>query len=167
MMDQSSKNSPATIASVQPSRDSVQQTPSRPLGIAYLVGRLESAIRRRIKTSLSPLGVTVSQYTALSVFNARGMLSNAQLAELTMVSPQAANELIKSMEAEGWILRQPDRTHKRIRQISLTDKGKELLAQCDQFIASMEHHMLDEIKDEERALLKHQLRSMIRMLTEL
>jgi DNA-binding MarR family transcriptional regulator len=140
---------------------------ARPMGVAYMIGRLERGLYRQIRTALSPLGVTVSQYTALSVFNARGHMSNAQLADRTMVSPQAANELIKSMECQGWIQREPDKTHKRIIQISLTESGKELLIQCDEIISVMEERMMEELSEEERALLKRQLRGMMRLLLEL
>ncbi len=143
-----------------------QQQPSRPMGVAYIIGRLERGLYRQIRTALSPLGVTVSQYTALSVFSARGNMSNAQLADRTMVSPQAANELIKSMEAEGWIKREPDKTHKRIIQISLTESGKELLIKCDEIISVVEGHMMEELSEDERSLLKSQLRGMLRLLLE-
>jgi DNA-binding MarR family transcriptional regulator len=143
-----------------------QHKGARPMGIAYIIGRLERGLYRQIRTAISPLGVTVSQYTALSVFNARGNMSNAQLADRTMVSPQAANELIKSMEYQGWIQREPDKTHKRIIQISLTETGKELLVQCDEVISVMEERMMEELSEEERALLKRQLRGMMRLLLE-
>ncbi len=143
-----------------------QQQPSRPMGVAYIIGRLERGLYRQIRTALSPLGVTVSQYTALSVFSARGNMSNAQLADRTMVSPQAANELIKSMEVKGWIKREPDKTHKRIIQISLTESGKELLGKCDEIISVMEGHMMEELSEDERSLLKSQLRGMLRLLLE-
>ena len=48
--------------------------------IAYSVGRLERAVRRRLAAVTRRFGLTVAQYTALSVLHARGPLSNAQLA---------------------------------------------------------------------------------------
>lgn len=143
-----------------------EESYSRPLGVAYLIGRLERALYRKIRTAISPLGVTVSQYTALSVFEARGKMSSAQLAERTFVSPQAANELIKSMESEGWIKREPDKTHKRIIQVSLTETGKALLLQCDEFFSVMEDRMLADVTEGERSILKGQLRGMLHRLLE-
>ncbi len=136
----------------------------QPTGVAYLIGRLERALYRKMRAAISPLGVTVGQYTALSVFDACGNMSAAQLAERTLVSPQAANELIKSMELEGWIKREPDRTHKRIIQISLTQTGKDLLRQCDEIIAVMENHMMGDLAEDECLLLKRQLRGMLNSL---
>jgi DNA-binding MarR family transcriptional regulator len=133
----------------------------RPLGIAYLTARLERAIRNRIRRELKPLGVTVPQYTALSVFCSSAGLSNAKLAERTLVSPQAANELIKGMEKFGWISRSPDPHHGRVIHINLTEKGDELLDRCNRLIASVEREMLEELNDSEISELHRQLRCLV------
>jgi DNA-binding MarR family transcriptional regulator len=48
---------------------------------------------------VAPAGLSVPQYTALSVFRAHGSLSNAQLAVRIMTTPQSANEMVKAMES--------------------------------------------------------------------
>lgn len=136
-------------------------------GVAYLIARLERSLARAIRTVITPLGITVSQYTALSVFNTSGQLSNAQLADRIMVSPQAANELIKAMEKKNWIERQPDPSHGRIIQIRLTEQGEKLLAECDAHIFELEKQMLDEFSLKERRNIKNQLRAMVKNLIEL
>ncbi|WP_428240468.1 MarR family winged helix-turn-helix transcriptional regulator [Gynuella sp.] len=140
---------------------------SRPSGISYLIGRLDRSLIRHIRTAVSPFGLTTTQYTALSVFAARGQLSNAQFAERTMVSPQAANELMKVMEKNGWIERQPDPSHGRIIQISLTDEGKRLMAQCDAAIAELEHKMLADFSEQEQQALYKQLKALARTLSDI
>lgn len=145
----------------------VSKAGNRPLGISYLVGRLDRALRRHITHAINPMGVTLGQYTALSVFNTRGQLSNAQLAERTMVSPQAANELTKVMEQKGWIERQPDPNHGRIIQISLTETGQALLAECDEAIAVLEAKMLEDLNEKERQVLQKQLLGLVRVLSEI
>jgi DNA-binding MarR family transcriptional regulator len=125
--------------------ESLRNQDNNPMGLAYMVGRLERALRRQLSQDLRPLGLTLGQYTALSVFHHSGRLSNAKLAERTMVSPQAANELIKSMEKNGWILRKPDPNHGRIINISLTNEGVLLLFHCDKVVAKLERKMLKEL----------------------
>lgn len=148
-----------------PGASPVSKASSRPLGIPYLIGRLDRSLRRHMTHAINPLGVTLGQYTALSVFNTRGQLSNAQLAERTMVSPQAANELTKVMERKGWIERQPDPNHGRIIQISLTGAGKALLAECDEAIAELEAMMLEDLDEAERQVLQKQLLGLVRVLS--
>ena len=77
--------------------------PDKPTGIAYLIGRIDHVLSRRLRDSLGLLGLTAAQYTALSVLDTQKQLSNAQLAERSMISPQSANEMVKAMEARGWI----------------------------------------------------------------
>lgn len=139
----------------------------RPLGVAYMVGRLDRALNRHFRQALAPLGVTIGQYTALSVFCSSGRLSNAKLAERTMVSPQAANELIKVMEKHGWIERRPDPDHGRIIQISLTKEGMRLLSRCNKVISVLERHMLHDLNEKQITSLRQQLRNAVGALREL
>jgi DNA-binding MarR family transcriptional regulator len=145
----------------------LQNRADRPSGVAYMVGRLDRALRRQLRQVLEPMGLTLGQYTALSVFCSSGRLSNAKLAERTMVSPQAANELIKGMEKSGWIVRKPDPTHGRIIQISLTREGKQLLNRCNKVIAKVERQMLKGLSNKEITKLHGHLRSAVGALREM
>jgi DNA-binding MarR family transcriptional regulator len=158
---------PTTTESDVAELEKLQIQENRPLGVAYMVGRLDRALRHQFRRELEPLGLTLGQYTALSVFCSSGRLSNAKLAERTMVSPQAANELIKGMEKSGWIVRKPDPNHGRIIQISLTKEGKQLLTHCNRVIAKMEKEMLKGLSKKEIATLHGQLRGAVGMLREL
>ncbi|MES9971847.1 MAG: MarR family transcriptional regulator [Candidatus Thiodiazotropha sp.] len=147
--------------------EQLQNQAEKPLGVAYMVGRLERALRRNIRQLLAPMGLTIGQYTALSVFCSSGRLSNAKLAERTMVSPQAANELIKGMEKNGWIVRKPDPNHGRIIQISLTKEGTQLLIRCNKLVAEMERKMLSGLNDREIEILHSNLHSAVGALKEM
>lgn len=136
-----------------------------PTGLAYLVGRLDHVLKQRLRDALAPCGLSVPQYTALSVFRAHGSLSNAQLAMRTMTSPQSANEMVKQMEGKGWIARTPDPTHGRIIQIGLTEAGETVLAECDVHVAETERQMFPDLDEEQRATLQAQLRGAVRALS--
>ena len=138
---------------------------SKPLGLAYLVGRLDHVLGKRLRDCCAPAGVTVPQYTALSVFRAQGALSNAQLATRTMVSPQSANEMVKQMEVKGWIERSPDPSHGRIIQIQLTQAGHAILGQCDGKVREVELRMFPDMTPAERTQLYVSLRSAVRALS--
>ncbi|MFC5479117.1 MarR family winged helix-turn-helix transcriptional regulator [Massilia suwonensis] len=137
----------------------------KPMGLAYLVGRLDHVLNQRLRDALAPAGLTVPQYTALSVFRAHGSLSNAQLATRTMISPQSANEMVKQMEAKEWIARTPDPAHGRIIQISLTAAGEAALAECDAKVAEVERAMFPELDEKGRVALLGQLRGAVRALS--
>ncbi|MFZ6845278.1 MarR family winged helix-turn-helix transcriptional regulator [Undibacterium sp. RuTC16W] len=137
----------------------------KPSGIAYLIGRLDHVLSRRLRDSLSLLGLTAAQYTALSVLDTQQQLSNAQLAERSMISPQSANEMVKAMEVRGLIARQPDTNHGRIIHLRLTVEGSVLLRQGDAAVAQLERAMLSELDSDQRGELHAQLRLLLRSLS--
>ena len=132
--------------------------------IAYAVGRLDRALRRRIAHSTAEAGLTVAQYTALSVLAARGTLSNAALAQRSLVSPQAMNEIIQLLARKGVVERRDDPAHGRIVQIALTAPGRALLARCDRAVRRLERELLAPFSPSERVQLGRMLRECIERL---
>ncbi len=70
--------------------------------LLYLVGRLDGVVHRAIRDAIRDHGLSVGQYTALSVLGHRSGLSNAQLARRSLVSPQSAHELLLALENGAW-----------------------------------------------------------------
>jgi DNA-binding MarR family transcriptional regulator len=125
---------------------------------AYAVGRLERALRRQISAAAAAASLTVAQYTVLSVLRARGQLSNAQLAQRALVSPQAMNEIIQELTRKAIVQRQVDPAHRRIVRLTLTPLGVRRFAACDAAVRRLEQHMLRGFTEGERAQLQRMLR---------
>jgi DNA-binding MarR family transcriptional regulator len=143
-------------------RDNHSDTPS---DIAYLVGHLERLVRRRLGEAISPLGLTIQQYTALSVLHARGQLSNAQLAERSLVTPQSANEMVKTMEKHGWVERSANPNHGRIIHLYLTTLGEEILQKAHAAAAVFEKDMLQGLTTDDRQRYREYLSASVRALS--
>jgi len=122
--------------------------------LTYLVGRLHRAVRKHIGEAVRPFGLSVAQYTTLSVLRSRGQLSNAQLANRVFISPQAMNEVVQSLQEQKLITRRPDPTHGRIVQLALTERGAEALAACDTAVRSLERSMLADLSEPEREMFR-------------
>ena len=149
---------PKTVkASTQDHATEPESRTSPPIRIPYLIGRTDRVVKRRLTEALAPHGITLPLFTAMSVLQARGSLSNAQLAERSFISPQSANEIVKMMETKGWVVREPDPTHGRIVKLSLTANAEALLARCDETVKKLEAEMLEGIAPEHVALLQHLL----------
>jgi DNA-binding MarR family transcriptional regulator len=116
--------------------------------ISYVIARLERAVRKEIGRLVGPRGLSVAQYTTLSILRSRTGLSNAQLARRLWVTPQSMNEVISALERMGHIQRVPDAGNRRILRTALTPQGRETLAACDADILAMEDGMLAGISDE-------------------
>lgn len=140
--------------------------PATPSGISYLVGHLERLVRRRLGETISPLRLTIQQYTALSVLGARGQLSNAQLAERSLVTPQSANELVKGMEKRGWIERSADPSHGRIIHLHLTPQGQAVLKQAHAATAEFEQSMLEGLTARDQQCYREYLRASVRAISQ-
>ena len=140
----------------------MQEVSIEPTGILYLIARAEKVIASQMRKILKPYGLSLRHYTALSVFSTHETLSSAKLAELTLVSPQAANELIKDMEERGWIIKHPDPNHGRIIQIKLTTKGTDLLTRCNNAVAKLDSQIFGHLSEKEIIKLKTHLKSVLK-----
>jgi DNA-binding MarR family transcriptional regulator len=132
--------------------------------LLYLVGRMDRVVRRAIGTVLKAQGLSVNQYTTLSVLDRRSGLSNAQLARRSLVSPQSMNEVLLTLENRGLVRRRAHPEHGRILQARLTAKGQSLLARCDADVQRVEARMVSGLADEDRTALRRALLCGIRSL---
>jgi DNA-binding MarR family transcriptional regulator len=110
--------------------------------LSYVIGRLDHVLRRRIAELVEPHGLTVSQYTALSVMRSRPGLSNAQLARGALITPQSMNELLAQLTTQKLIQRRPDPSHGRAIRTDLTPRGEQVLRACDRDLDALEDDLL-------------------------
>ena len=111
---------------------------------SYAVAALERSIRRSLTGTLREFGLTVAQYTTLSLIRRRTGYSNAQLARRSFVSPQAMHEVISELQARGLLKRAQSSSHGTILLTYMTEAGRELLDRCDAAVDVMEQRMLAE-----------------------
>jgi DNA-binding MarR family transcriptional regulator len=132
--------------------------------VSYVMGRLDLALRRTLGEGLASLGVTLPQYTALSVLRDRGALSNAQLARRVLITPQSTIKVIAALDKKGLITRVPDPDHGRILRTLLTPNGQDVLEACDRVAAQVEARMLESLSPEDRRVMHDGLKTCVRNL---
>lgn len=132
--------------------------------IGYLIKGVQQAIRRSMDDELRPLNLSTSQYSTLSALEHSEQLSNAELARACFVTPQTMIQLIKTLERQGWVARQPHPEHGRIIQTQLTDSGRTLLRQAHDLVNNIEGRMLSGLSEAEQAQLAQALRQCERSL---
>lgn len=132
--------------------------------LLYLVGRIDRVVRREIGTVLKAHGISVNQFTTLSVLAHRSGLSNAQLARRALVSPQSMNEVLLALEQRQLVQRRAHPEHGRILQARLTPRGRALLARCDAEVHEVESRMVDGFSADDRLALRRMLLRGIRAL---
>jgi DNA-binding MarR family transcriptional regulator len=128
------------------------ESPTAPEAHAgYLIGRVDRIIRRSFEALLDSHGLTLAQYTALSVLAARPGLSSAQLARRSLVSPQGMNNIVNDLESKGLIDRTPHEDGGRVLRVAISKHGMEVLALCEDAVSQIEDAFLDRLTVEHRA----------------
>jgi DNA-binding MarR family transcriptional regulator len=129
-----------------------------------VVARLERAVRKAISERVKPYGLTTLQYTTLSVLGARGGLSNAQLARRAYMTPQSMSEVLDALEKRGLVQRSALPSHRRVYPATLTTRGQQILAACDEAVNAVEQEMLAELDPQQRTILRDGLLKAVRAL---
>ncbi len=134
--------------------------------LSYLIKRIEMVERARMEEALRPLGVSLTQYTALSLLERR-QLSSAQLARRHYVTPQAMNQLVGAMERDGLIERHPDPHNRRVLRAALTVRGAAILESCHAAVEDLENRMLAALTPAEARQFRRSLERALTALTEM
>jgi DNA-binding MarR family transcriptional regulator len=131
---------------------------------SYMVGRLDRALRHRLDAAVREHGLTVRQYTTLSVLHARAGLSNAQLARRSLMAPQSMSEVLAALVRLGYVSREPEGGRGRVIRTSVTPAGAAALAACDRAVDRLEQELLAGLGAAEREQLLDGLKRCARML---
>lgn len=122
--------------------------------LLYAVKQVELAVRARLDDLLRTTGITVPQWTALTVLARREGQTGADLARNAFVSPQAMGDLLAALERGNWITRTPDPTHGRRVLVGLSDEGRALLEEVAPGAAEVEERMVSGLDPDQRAALR-------------
>lgn len=123
----------------------------RPARISYLVKRLERALRARLDVIMREEGLTTPQYTALTVLADHPGMPSAQLARHSFVSPQAAHEMVGTLQRKHWVERCEKNGNRREIELHLTAKGRALMARCDARVDALEAELTASLSPDEHA----------------
>ena len=125
--------------------------------ITYVIGRVDQGVRREMRARLAPFGLSVPEYTALSILDRVPGLSNAQLARRSLITPPAMLEVLASLERRGLVERHNDPGHGRIRRAELTEEGARTLRASARDINRLSAELLAAIPAGERETVRRGL----------
>jgi DNA-binding MarR family transcriptional regulator len=97
--------------------------------VAEVAGRLRlSATRlaRRLRQEAG-MGLTPSQLAALATVHNHGPLTLGALAEREQVAPPSITKVVTKLEADGFLVRTPDPSDRRVSHVACTRAGAELV----------------------------------------
>ncbi len=133
--------------------------------LTYVIGRVDQGVRREMRARLEPFGLSVPEYTALSILDAVPGLSNAQLSRRSLITPPAMLEVLASLERRGLVERHNDPSHKRIRRAELTEEGVRTLRASARGVDRLSAELLAAVDDEDREPVRPGLVAIMDRLT--
>src|SRR5690349_20154579 len=85
--------------------------------LGYLLRQASNAVRLGVDPSLEDLGVTQPQFLIMTMINAYPGISGAEVARLTMLTPQTISLIVANLERDGRLRRAISPNHGRIQQM--------------------------------------------------
>lgn len=106
--------------------------------LTYLLRQANASVRLALDRALAKEAMTYPQQSALTMIRAYEAISAADLARLTMLTPQTINGIVRALEMRGAIRKMPDRVNGRILRLMITEEGRALNKRCRALTAPVE-----------------------------
>jgi DNA-binding MarR family transcriptional regulator len=129
--------------------------------VMWLMKRAFHRQRRALDEAVRPEGVTAAQAGVLTRLAQLPGLSAAGLARELLISPQAAQIALASLERRGLVERRPDPTNGRILRAYLSPEGLRLSRLCSRVALELQAKLLAAFSAAERAQLVQFLERLI------
>jgi DNA-binding MarR family transcriptional regulator len=119
--------------------------------LPYLIKQLELAVRARIDEMVRPVGLTTTQYTALTVLARRPGSTSAQLARHSFVTPQTMSQIVGTLCTAGLVVRSVDPESRRQTLLYLTPRANRLLDGLNEPLSELERLLVSAVGRAEAA----------------
>jgi DNA-binding MarR family transcriptional regulator len=125
--------------------------------IGYLLRQANVAFRVRLERMLSDVSVTQPQFAVLTMVAAYPGLSNADLARLSLLTPQTTSVIVANLKRAGALESKPHAIHGRIQHLTLTKAGEDTLAKCKERVQAIEEKLLEDLSPAELRIIRQWL----------
>jgi DNA-binding MarR family transcriptional regulator len=107
------------------------------------------------------VGVPGSHYVVLVNLHATPGLTGAELSRVVGLTQQAVALLVSKLTERGLIERRQHPRHPNVRELYLTDAGRQELVKAERIVSNLEQHLLESLGAERHALLRELLGQVI------
>lgn len=119
----------------------------------YRVKQVQQLLRHAGDDALRPVGLSMSQYSVLSVLAEDPGLSSAELARRCFVTRQSLGDVLAPLRGAELVEVGPTAATGRTRPVTLTAAGRARLAEADSAMAAVEERMVSGMSALERHAL--------------
>jgi DNA-binding MarR family transcriptional regulator len=113
--------------------------------VTWALRRAEWAVQARKDQRLRPLGPAAAQYTLLISVHSDPGLTGAELARRLNVTPQAVASHVGRLEERGQLERRPHPRHRHVRELHLTEAGRDSLRDAYAVIVGIEGRIAEKL----------------------
>ncbi|WP_244185913.1 MarR family winged helix-turn-helix transcriptional regulator [Xenorhabdus ishibashii] len=110
-----------------------------------------------MERALQDIGLTLPQFSVLTMLAEYPKASGAELARLSLLTPQTMSVIVGNLERAGMVLRRPHKEHGRIQIIEITDAGRELLVRCKSAVQPTETILLAGVSNADEIVVRRWL----------
>jgi MarR family transcriptional regulator for hemolysin len=121
--------------------------------IGYLISDVARLLRTVFDRRVRHLGVTRSQWLAISRLDRRPGASQSDVADMLEIERATAGRLIDRLEANRWVERRADPRDRRVNRIYLSRASEELLQSLWPIAAATNDEAMNDLSEEERQVL--------------
>lgn len=125
--------------------------------IGYLLRQAHAAHRIRMERALAEMGITLPQFSVLTMLDAYPGASGADLARLSLLTPQTMSVIVGNLVRDGMVSRRPHAEHGRIQVIEITPAGRELLGRSKHAVRSVEQALFAGISEQDEQIVRRWL----------
>ena len=123
---------------------------------AYAMGLLQGIAYNRLHTSLTralqPFDISIPEWKLLGQLYECGTINLSQLAIQLDYDPPMVTKLAKLLEKNELVIREQDKRDERVKMISITKKGRLLIAAIEPVVKQAMHDILNGVSDKELAV---------------
>ncbi len=125
--------------------------------LGYLLRQAAVGYRTRLERALAGLDVTQPQFAVLTMVAAYPGLSNADLARLSLLTPQTVSVIVANLKRAGLLESRPHAVHGRIQRLALTSRGTKILAGCKEHVLVLERKLADGLSPQQERTVREWL----------
>lgn len=134
--------------------------------VGFLLHDASRLLRRNFEKTAERHGMSSSQWRLLvRVFKEEG-INQARLADVLEIEPISVSRLIDRMEIAGWIERRTDPSDRRVRNIVLTERSRQIFGEMRGLAGQVFEKALTGLSDPHRRVLLDSLQTIIDNLTD-
>ncbi|HEU4976322.1 MAG TPA: MarR family transcriptional regulator [Baekduia sp.] len=134
--------------------------------LGYLLRQAQQAMHGAIEQEVREYGLTAPQFSLMSALRHEPGVSVTELAQNSMLTQQTTSEIVRLLEAKGFVERSPDPSDRRIGRLQLTEAGRKSLLAADRRVRRVEERVLADVPEADRERLTALLVGCARVLRD-